>query len=60
MTLTVFLSSLLAAMALGMPIAFALLVCGTALMVFMNQFDAQILAQNVIAGADNFVLMASS
>jgi len=58
MTLTVFLSSLLAAMALGMPIAFALLVCGTALMVFMNQFDAQILAQNVIAGADNFVLMA--
>jgi tripartite ATP-independent transporter DctM subunit len=58
MTLTVFLGSLIAAMALGMPIAFALLVCGTALMVFMNQFDAQILAQNVIAGTDNFVLMA--
>ncbi len=58
MTLTVFLGSLMAAMALGMPIAFALLVCGTALMLFMGQFDAQILAQNVIAGADNFVLMA--
>jgi len=58
MTLTVFLGSLIAAMALGMPIAFALLVCGTALMVFMSQFDAQILAQNVIAGTDNFVLMA--
>lgn len=58
MTLTVFLGSLVAAMALGMPIAFALLVCGTALMLFMGQFDAQILAQNVIAGADNFVLMA--
>lgn len=58
MTLTVFLGSLLAAMALGMPIAFALLVCGAALMFFMDQFDAQILAQNVISGADNFVLMA--
>lgn len=58
MTLTVFLGSLLAAMALGMPIAFALLVCGAALMFFMDQFDAQILAQNVISGADNYVLMA--
>jgi tripartite ATP-independent transporter DctM subunit len=58
MTLTVFLGSLLAAMALGMPIAFALLVCGAALMLYMGQFDAQILAQNVIAGTDNFVLMA--
>jgi tripartite ATP-independent transporter DctM subunit len=58
MTLTVFLGSLLAAMALGMPIAFALLVCGAALMFFMEQFDAQILAQNVISGADNYVLMA--
>lgn len=58
MTLTVFLSSLLAAMALGMPIAFALLVSGAALMFFMDQFDAQILAQNVISGADNFILMA--
>lgn len=58
MTLTVFLGSLLGAMALGMPIAFALLVCGAALMFFMNQFDAQILAQNVVSGADNFVLMA--
>jgi tripartite ATP-independent transporter DctM subunit len=58
MTLTVFLGSLLAAMALGMPIAFALLVCGAALMWFMGQFDAQILAQNIIAGTDNFVLMA--
>lgn len=58
MTLTVFIGSLLAAMALGMPIAFALLVCGAALMIFMDQFDAQILAQNVVSGADNFILMA--
>ncbi|MCE1243084.1 TRAP transporter large permease subunit [Oryzomicrobium sp.] len=58
MTLAVFLGSLLGAMALGMPIAFALLVCGASLMLYLDQFDAQILAQNVVSGADNFVLMA--
>jgi len=58
MTVIVFLGSLLGAMALGMPIAFALLVCGVALMLHLDQFDAQILAQNAISGADNFVLMA--
>lgn len=58
MTLAVFLGSLLGAMALGMPIAFALLVCGAALMLFMGQFDTQILAQNVVSGTDNFVLMS--
>ena len=58
MIITVFLASLLGAMALGMPIAFALMVCGVALMVQMNMFDAQLIAQNTIDGADNFVLMA--
>jgi tripartite ATP-independent transporter DctM subunit len=55
---TVFLGSLLGAMALGMPIAFALMVCGIALMTYMNTFDAQLIAMNTIDGADNFVLMA--
>ena len=54
MTIAVFLSSLLGAMALGMPIAFALLVCGLALMWHLDMFDTQILAQNLINGADNF------
>jgi tripartite ATP-independent transporter DctM subunit len=45
-------------MALGMPIAFALLLCGVALMYNMDLFDAQIVAQNVINGADSFPLMA--
>ncbi len=58
MTIIIFLSSLLGAMALGIPIAFALLLCGTALMWHMNMFDAQILAQNVINGADSFPLLA--
>lgn len=58
MVVAVFVSSLLGAMALGMPIAFALMFCGVALMMHMNMFDAQLIAQNTIDGADNFVLMA--
>src|SRR5206468_12775986 len=58
MTITIFLGSMLAAMALGVPIAFSLLLCGAALMWHLNMFDAQILAQNVINGADSFPLLA--
>ena len=64
MTLSVFVFSLLGAMALGMPIAYALLVCGVSLMAFMaatgalHAFDAQILAQRFVDGADNFPLLA--
>ena len=58
MVVTIFLFSMLGAMALGMPIAFALMVCGIALMLHMDMFDAQLIAQNTIDGADNFVLMA--
>lgn len=59
MTIAVFLFSLLGAMAIGMPIAFALLVCGAALMYHLNMMDAQIIAQNLINGADSFPLMAA-
>ena len=58
MTIAVFTFSLLGAMALGMPIAFALIVCGVALMSTIGMFDSQIVAQNVINGADSFPLMA--
>lgn len=58
MTVTVFLASLLGAMALGVPIAYALLLCGVALMVFIGNFDAQILAQNLIEGSNSFPLLA--
>ena len=57
MTVTVFLVSLLAAMALGIPIAYSLLLCGIALMVYMGNFDAQILAQNLLEGANSFPLL---
>src|SRR3954464_9284270 len=58
MTIAVFITSLLGAMALGMPIAFALLICGIALMHLLDMADAQIIAQNIINGADSFPLMA--
>ncbi|SFM34512.1 TRAP transporter large permease subunit [Variovorax sp. OV329] len=58
MTITIFLGALLGAMALGVPIAFSLLICGAALMWHMNMFDAQILAQNTIEGANSFPLLA--
>lgn len=58
MTLAIFLGSLLGAMALGIPIAFALMASGVALMMHMDMFDAQIMAQNVINGADSFTLLA--
>ena len=58
MTIATFLISLLGAMALGAPIAFALLICAVAMMVQMNNFDAGILAQNLMEGANNYPLMA--
>jgi tripartite ATP-independent transporter DctM subunit len=64
MTVLVFLVSLCGAMALGMPCAFALMVCGMALMSFMvangiyPAFDAQVIAQKMLDGADSFILLA--
>ncbi|MES2943102.1 MAG: TRAP transporter large permease subunit [Pseudomonadota bacterium] len=64
MTVTVFIVSLLLAMGIGMPIAYALLVCGLCLMAFLSAtsglvtFDSQILAQRFVDGADNFPLLA--
>ena len=58
MTIAIFVFSLLGAMALGIPIAFSLLLCGVALMWHLNMFDAQILAQNLLEGANSFPLLA--
>jgi len=59
MAVVVFLGTLLGAMILGMPIAFALLLCGVTLMWHLDMFDAQLIAQNAINGTDNFVLLAA-
>ena len=58
MTAGVFVFSLLGAMALGMPIAFALLACAAALMLLQGQVDTTILSQKIIEGADSFPLLA--
>ncbi|WP_103335473.1 TRAP transporter large permease [Pseudotabrizicola formosa] len=58
MTLLVFIVSLLGSMALGVPVAFALIFCGVMLMSFMGMFNTQIIAQNMLIGADTFTLLA--
>lgn len=58
MILLIFISSLLGAMAVGVPIAFALIFCGIAMMWNMDMFNAQIVAQNMVTGADAFTLLA--
>jgi len=45
MTLAIFIGSLIIFMVLGMPIAFALVLTGVALMFHLDFFDAQIVAQ---------------
>ena len=58
MSILVFVGALLLAMAMGIPIAFSLMASGVALMWHLDLFDAQILAQNLIGGADSFPLLA--
>jgi tripartite ATP-independent transporter DctM subunit len=58
MTILVFIGSLLALMALGMPIAFALIGCGLAMMFHMGVMDPQIVIQNMWDGSNSFPLLA--
>ncbi|MFN4209722.1 MAG: TRAP transporter large permease [Devosia sp.] len=58
MSALIFLGSLGAAMAIGVPVAFALMVCAIAMMWMLGMMDAQILAQKMIDGADSYPLMA--
>jgi tripartite ATP-independent transporter DctM subunit len=58
MTIVVFLASLMGSMAIGIPVAFALMFCGLVLMSYMGIFNTQILAQNMISGANTFTLLA--
>nr|WP_282189167.1 TRAP transporter large permease subunit [Azospirillum sp. SYSU D00513] len=49
---------MLGVMALGLPVSFALIVSGLALMAHMNMLDAQIVVQNMWDGANSFPLLA--
>lgn len=58
MTLALFLGVLIGSILLGLPVAFALLLAAMALMLQMDQFSADILAQSLINGVDSFPLLA--
>lgn len=58
MTLLVFIVSLLGSMAIGAPVAFALMFCSLMLMLHMDMFDPQIVAQQMVTGANTFTLLA--
>ncbi|HEX7387355.1 MAG TPA: TRAP transporter large permease subunit [Castellaniella sp.] len=58
MDVAIFLAALLGFMALGFPIAFALLFAAIGIMFHLSFFDPQIIVQNMLTGADNFALMA--
>lgn len=58
MTLLVFIGSLISTMATGVPVAFALIITAGMLMTYMGMFNTQIIAQNMLVGADTFTLLA--
>ncbi|MDO5528192.1 MAG: TRAP transporter large permease subunit [Paracoccus sp. (in: a-proteobacteria)] len=58
MIIGVFLATLFATLAVGVPVAFALMFCGVVLMSYMGIFNAQILSQQMINGANTFILLA--
>ncbi|HET9645377.1 MAG TPA: TRAP transporter large permease subunit, partial [Burkholderiaceae bacterium] len=58
MAMAIFLVAIVVTLAMGMPIAFSLLVAGIALMAWQGVFDPQILALTVIHGNDNYALLA--
>jgi tripartite ATP-independent transporter DctM subunit len=57
-TITIFSVVLLGTMALGMPIAFALIVTAIAMMWHLDAFDSQLVGLQMINGADSFPLLA--
>lgn len=58
MIIAVFLGTLFATLAIGVPVAFALMFCGIVLMQYMGIFNPVILSQNMIQGANTFTLLA--
>ena len=56
--IAIFVFSLLGAMAIGVPIAYALITCALGMMYYLDLFDAQIVAQGLVNGADSFPLLA--
>jgi TRAP-type transport system large permease protein len=58
MTILIFIGSLLGLMALGMPVAFALIGCGLAMMFHVGVTNPEIIIQNMWDGSNSFPLLA--
>jgi len=58
MLILIFVISLIALIAIGIPIAFSLLITGIILAFVLGAYDTQMIAQTVIGGANSFPLMA--
>ena len=58
MSLVIFLVTLGVTLATGVPVAFALLICGVTMGIALDLFDPQIISQRFIVGANNFSLLA--
>ena len=54
MIMVVFVAVLFAGMMIGMPVGFALLLSGVGLMLQLDLFSTQLIAQRIMAGADRF------
>ncbi|KJS84470.1 MAG: L-dehydroascorbate transporter large permease subunit [Peptococcaceae bacterium BICA1-8] len=58
MSIFVFLGSLFVFLTLGIPIAIVLILCAVVLMIYLGNFNPEIIAQSMVMGANNFPLMA--
>lgn len=58
MTLLLFVAVLGVSLVIGVPVAFALLLCAAAMGLQMDLFDPQVVSQRMVVGANNFSLLA--
>ena len=58
MTLAIFIGVLGLTLVIGVPVAFALILCAAAMGFYMDLFDPQIISQRLVVGANNFSLLA--
>lgn len=58
MEIFVFIGSLFALLITGIPVAFVLMLCAIILLWYIDMFDALLLSQQMLAGADSFILTA--
>lgn len=58
MTLAIFIGTLGGALIVGVPVAFALILCALTMGIYLDLFDPQIIAQRMVVGANSFPLLA--